>query len=139
MNRRELLTKLALGAPALVTLKLLDKPLVQHDSSEFMYKGWRVKWSGWIGIAMTDAKVGRWFAYSPERLGFQLFSSYPGGCGSYYDNMTFDVSLREWQTLPTERATPSDLAHYRSECLQRLMRLIDKCGPPPLNEAVWLD
>jgi hypothetical protein len=139
MNRRDLLAKLALGAPALVTLRLLDKPLNYKPPDEFELRGWNIHWGGWRRMPNMDVLVGNWIAYGGKHDQWHLYSCWPGRCGSFVLGSIFDISTQKFQTLPNYRSSQADLAHYRNECLERLKRLVDKAGPPPLKEAVWLD
>jgi hypothetical protein len=134
MNRRDLIKKIALGAPALAFA--VAGPITMHPSDscgEFMFHGWRVKWTGWKRIENMDVQAGQWVAYSTSLNGWHLYSSWPGDCGPFVNNNMFDLCLRNDQILPTMQMPESELDWCKSECLERLKRLIVKVGPPPLD------
>jgi len=146
MNRRDLLKKIGIAAPALVAMPLLASEIsftsTPETSDSFMYRGWRVVWRGWRQLPNQDAMIGMWIGYSTDKYGLQLASCWPGKCGSFYPGYTLDVSLQRDQILPSTfhlDQHPKELEHFKSECLERLKRLIHKVGRPPLREATSLD
>jgi hypothetical protein len=133
MNRRDLIKKFALGAPALV-MAIPGPPLSSLTPPEdFTFHGWRINWRDWQSVVQQDALCGQWIAYSTEKHGWHLYSSWPGACGPFMTHYVFDLSMHDDQMMLNRQSTQEELDYCKSECLERLKRLIVKVGPPPLD------
>ena len=122
--------------PAVVALPAalmaIDIEVKPDTPDEFMFDGWRVKWSGWRLVENMDVKVGFWVGYGAPTDQWHLCSAWPGMCRPYVRGAMFDIALRPNQTMPTYDATEKDMDVFRGLCLERLKRLIVEVGPPPL-------
>ena len=136
LNRRDLLKRLTLGAGAVclpLSLTALPAAAPKESPDEFNFHGWRVEWRDWQRIPNQDVKVGFWVAYGQNTDPWHLYSAWPGACGPFVLNALLDVSLRNDQWLTTGQSSPEDLALAKSECRERLKRLIVRVGCPPLD------
>lgn len=137
MNRRELLKRISVVAPAAALVPVLSSlnfPIPSPNSpDDFMFHGWRCMWGGWRDLPNMDIKVGFWTAYGAKGDRWHLYSAWPGRVGPFVLGHVFDISLQKDQTMPYFDASVTEIQHYRNECLERLKRLIIKAGPPPLD------
>ena len=140
MNRRDLIKRIALGAPALAFAVTAPSQVNLVSSPEdFMYHGWRVKWRDWVDMPNMDIKVGIWAAYSTDWHGWHLASPWPGPVTPFLPGALLNVHVLEDQTIPSGNSTREELAWMQNEALERLKRMIQKCGPPPIkpDENGW--
>ncbi|HKN69986.1 MAG TPA: hypothetical protein VJX30_03080 [Terriglobales bacterium] len=136
MNRRDLIKKIAFGAPMLALAIPGPMPTIDHRPDQFVFHDWNIEWTGWKSLPNTDVQVCQWIAYaSPTRGHWHLYSSWPGECGPFAPNSVFNIGLREDQMLTTRRSSAEMLDWCKSECLERLKRLIVKVGPPPFKSG----
>lgn len=134
-NRRNFLSKLGLASSlaALITPSL--PALTMHE--DFTRKGWRVTWRNWQGIVNQDGMVGLWLARSASEIVptfWFLCSPYPGRCHLYAHGSVFDISVQSHQVLPTIATTREQLESHKRDAFNRMLKLIDEVGPPPLNQ-----
>lgn len=69
------------------------------------------------------------FAYNPhlqEGWGMCVYSCYPGGTGSFFGDMLFDISMRSNQQIPTLDSPLEQLETFTQEAKDRLFRYIDE-------------
>ena len=141
INRRMLLKRILPGVIAApLMIPTLAAELSRTETpDDFRYRGWRVVWGHWQRLPNLDILGSRWIAYGGKHDRFHLCSCWPGRAGSFVPDAIFDISIQSWQSIPNLNSSEDDLQHYKSECLERLKRLIHKAGPPPLQEPVYLD
>ena len=141
MNRRDLIKRIALGAPALAFAVTAPSQVNLVSSPEdFMYHGWRVKWRDWREVEYADLKVGIWVAYpSPDWHGWHIASPWPGPVQFFAPGSYIDIRCLKDQTVPSGIVSKEELAWMQNEALERLKRMIQKCGPPPIkpDENGW--
>lgn len=128
-NRRGFFGKLLglFGVAAFpIETKAVVAPPVAH---EFKYKNFLIHWTGWKSSYTTDLQFGQWVAYeniSDWRRKRLLYASYPGGEDRFYVGQLFDLSLKEGQIPVSWNTEDRDKIKCEVECLQRLIKLIDR-------------
>jgi hypothetical protein len=127
MNRRELLKRIGVSLPALVTVRSSSASTTDPASpDDFDYRGWQLRWRDWTYCVSQDTYIGLWTARGNGRY---LYSAYPGGYGETSEGSLLDTSLEPWQH-PTGYANAEQLDHYKSQALRRLKMLINQTGEP---------
>jgi hypothetical protein len=138
MNRRDLLRRIGIALPAValspvVSAMVAAKTTAPEPGTGDIFHGWRMYWTGWKDLPNADILASQWIAYSPDIKGYHLYSSWPGGCGTFVSGAIFDLSWRDWQAIPKRSTGPEELERMKSECRERLKRMIVRVGPPPVE------
>lgn len=112
------------------TRRLLKERLWEEKPREVQmaYKGFTLRWSGWIGDINRPRYCGHWVGVDKE-TDMLVYASYPGKEGQFVRGDAFDITQVSPQieiTLETPEAT-KNYAQY--ECLDRLHRVIDDLRP----------
>jgi len=120
MLRRGFLS--ALVAPAVLAAKSIPG---KEDSDEFLYKGLKITWSGFLPSQYSVELVGYWLALRPD--GYGLYAT-TGGFGQFYTPyMTMD--LRVSHNFPRVTAQSSNLD--KQQCKMRARNnIIKMCNNP---------
>jgi len=122
MNRREIIQAMFGGA---VAIALPDKESVSAPvADEMVYRGFRLKWSGWQKPVNQCAQLGVWYGINPNSNRFHVYSTYPGVTGKCFETQLLNYSLQEGQECPLPWSTPEQLARYRQDAFERLVRYI---------------
>ena len=138
MNRRELLKRSLAVMPA-ITIPAVANLKMEDQSDTWTYKGWLLMWSGWQRPGNVDIIVAQWIAYPPpseDRWAVCLYASCPGAAGAFLPGQLFNTVNQEGKVSLTTKSSAEDKAIMTQECRDRLCKLIDLAGPPPLQ---WND
>jgi hypothetical protein len=108
MNRRGFLGRFAgmAGVPvamgAVGASRLAIQNGVDLTASEFEYRGFIVRWTGWkCNVVVNCYVAGQYWAYpvGTRNRGPFFYASYPGAEGQFRQGDAFDVSMKPNQTI----------------------------------------
>jgi hypothetical protein len=113
---------------------LRDALKLQSDKirEDYSYRGWEIKWSGWIQIYNQRILIGHWTAIkSNQHLG--VYSSVPGACGWFLTGQIFDTSVYgdEGQMFITPEISEVAAENQKKMGLLRLIKFLDHPTPLP--------
>ena len=120
MNRRELFKALL---PVAIAPAIALSVVSEQEPTK--YRGWQIRWSGWIPSQNQHIYVGHWYAKNPKR-GFDVCSAYPGKTGKFYADMIMDTSIQNDQGIPNLESTKEELDSYKADALHRLTKFMDE-------------
>lgn len=129
MERRSLLKMLGLTP----TLGLLvHSGSGPNETKETTFKGWTVKWSGWMPIVNQRLLVGNWVAVKPD-TDIGVYSSVPGDCTWFRTGYMFDTCVREkeGQMFITPETHAYAAEKQKEMGLLRLLKFLDNPDPMP--------
>lgn len=139
MNRRGFFGLFATGAVASTAVVLAPpNEALPITSSVKRFDGWAVSWTGWKPIYNMDIIVGQWIARAKDSE-VSLFSSCPGAAGYFTDGQLLDVSIRKEQLIPKADSSKELLFSVMEQGLERLKKVMELAGPPPLTYAAVRD
>ncbi len=124
MNKRQVIQGLLL--PFFIAIRCFSTEK-ESNLGDFTYKKWRVRWTGWKTTADTFHLIGQYYAYkgADKHTAKRLYASYPGGEGAYILNQTFNIGLKEGQTIVCPHEGGEDLSKYQLDAKRRILALID--------------
>ncbi len=131
MKRRSFIQSLlaipVVGAMARIALPSAHEvPLPRNWQMD--YKGFALRWSGWIGDVNRPRYCGHWVGVNKE-TNTLIYASYPGREGEFKRGDAFDIIRVSPQIEITLETSEALKTSAQSECLQRIIRVIDNWRP----------
>lgn len=121
------------GAPLLAIGKNIEPaPKIEGSPDRFMYRGYKIRWTGWKGCQQSDDLYGQWVAFGHQSKNDGDWAGYYANSGGtsavMYRGEAFNItclSQRNWVT----RSNVSEIGpRVRKDTLDNLMNLIHRLG-----------